>query len=94
MVSRNLHLAMAGLVAAVALAPTAEGADIRCKGASVSGLGTSFAAAVSAWVNNVRRAYGPAWSDYALARNKRSTEQYLPPAEGIYSVTATPCRRT
>jgi hypothetical protein len=49
---------------------------------------------VSTWVKHVKQAYGSAWANYSLARNKSSTYQFLPPAEGIYSVTATPCKRT
>jgi hypothetical protein len=93
MASRKLLVLMAGFVVAVATPPTAAYAGIKCKGASVTGLGGSSGAAVSTWVNHVRRAYGSGWSNYSLARNKRSTYQFLPPAEGIYSVTATPCMR-
>ncbi len=93
MASRKLLVLMAGLVVAVA-PPAAAYAGVKCKGGSVSGLGGSSDAAVSTWVNHVKQAYGSAWANYSLARNKRSTYQFLPPAEGIYSVTATPCKRT
>lgn len=93
MASRKLLVLMAGLVVAVA-PPAAAYAGTKCKGGSVSGLGGSTGAAVSTWVNHVKQAYGSAWANYSLARNKSSTYQFLPPAEGIYSVTATPCKRT
>jgi hypothetical protein len=94
MASRVFLVVMAGLVVAGAAPPTAAYAGVTCKGASVTGLGGSSGAAVSTWINHVKRAYGPAWSNYGLARNKHSTYQFLPPAEAIYSVTATPCKRT
>jgi hypothetical protein len=94
MASRKLLVLMAGFVAAVATPATAAYAGTKCKDASVTGLGGSNSLAVSTWVNHVKRTYGADWSNYSLARNKRSTYQFLPPAEGIYSVTAMPCKRT
>jgi hypothetical protein len=94
MAGRKLLGLMAGLVVAVATPPAAAYAGIKCKAASVTGLGGSSGAAVSTWVNHVKRTYGSEWSNFSLARNKRPTYQFLPPAEGIYSITATPCKRT
>ena len=94
MQTRSVLIVAVGLSVAIAALPGEALAGVKCKAGWISGMGFSMSAVAASWSNNARKAYGAAWSNYGLARNKRFTSQYLPPAETLTTVTATPCRRS
>jgi len=64
-----------------------------CKSHFVSMAAVGDSQAEAAWSKKVRRAYGAAWSNLDIARNRRYENQPL----GIVTmvvITAQPCKRT
>jgi hypothetical protein len=89
--SATISLAVAAISLCLFALPADAGTS--CKSQTSLGSAWNSGGEASAWVANVKRQYGSAWSSFALSKGKRySSQSFI--FQTLYTVTAYPCRHT